>query len=192
MGFPGSRRRGPDASSLLSSSMSPFYWPTEKWGKLATPFHVETLPKESDPKCVGSAKWLKRHPAQFLVLIASCLGYSFLGLYIVYISNSVKPLGFPFSLGERSMMYYGFSVVVQGVASFMGDIYSPYTLGTICSKYSHFDVCLALTNVSSNKHTHTHTPQHHNATNMHVNALHLAQIQVCHIHMFVPAVGIPK
>ena len=114
----------------------------------AKPFHGE-LPKESMALCTGSSRWLKTHPAQFLVLVASCFNYSFLGFYIMYCHREIQPTAFPFSLTQNGVLYLGMSIVLQGLASFMGDIYSPYHLGTIQSKWSYLDITMALTNVST-------------------------------------------
>lgn len=161
MGFPGSRfhkgsiRRRPYASSQQSMDTMDFF---VKGSELATSLALLRPDEQSSKKdddddgkdelAVASFEWLRLHPKQFVMLAASCFLYSLVGLYILKVWEEVAFVSTPWVHFPRAAQLYGYSVVLQGVLSFLGDVYAPYTLWRRDTIFSTVDVAMALGNTA--------------------------------------------
>ena len=112
-------------------------------------------PLGRDPLSVASGKWLHAHPLHFVMLIVSCWGWSVVGAYILAQANSIYPTLYPFDrTGPERMKHlvtgYGCSVLLQGLLSFLADVFAPYYLQAGWDRrdncFSYADIFMALIN----------------------------------------------
>lgn len=161
MGFPGSRfhsnsvrRRSHASSEEFTDTLDVFV----KGSELATSLallrpdqHSKKKKDDADGRdelAVASFEWLRRHPRQFVMLAASCLLYSLIGLYILKIWEEIEFVAAPWVHFPRAVRLFGYSVVLQGILSFLGDVYAPYTLWRRDTVFSTVDVVMALGNTA--------------------------------------------
>ena len=116
--------------------------PTERhYGK-----EEEEQPESKDELAVASFEWLRSRPRQFVMLAASCFLYSFVGLYLLRVWDEVEFMAAPWVHFPRAVRLYGYSVVLQGILSFLGDVFAPYTYFKRDTIFSLADVLMAFAN----------------------------------------------
>jgi len=102
-----------------------------------------------DELAVASFEWLKQRPKQFVMLTLSCFLYSLVGLNLLMIWDEVEFHSGLFGHGvlwPRFIRLYSYGIVLQGILSFLGDIFAPYVLWRRDSILCTIDIIAALFN----------------------------------------------